>query len=98
MDRREKRIMRFHTDKYLFRVLADNLGEMMLLTPGRKPVEWMSDLLFMICKDELPVLDTCTGTLASAKTSLQVPEHRQLVAWEKYSACIQDALPSLVEV
>lgn len=43
-------------------------------------------LLYKIWQAEEGVLGTCAGTLAAAKTCLQMPEHRRSVGYEKDSA------------
>lgn len=54
---------------------VDDLERQIMFRPGQKSVEKMVDLISMFCKARVHVLDTCTGSLATAKLYLQLPGH-----------------------
>lgn len=57
----------------------------MMLGPEQKSVERTMDLMSRFCKVRELVLEACAGTLATARASLQLSEHRRSVRYEDTS-------------
>lgn len=53
----------------------------------------MLDLLPKFYKARQLVLNTCVGSLATAKAYLPLPENHLLGGCQKHYACLQDVLP-----
>lgn len=48
-------------------------GKMVMLISEQKSVSWTIDLVSSLCKPGELVVDTCAGSLASARNYLQLP-------------------------
>lgn len=53
----------------LFRPVPGSSGEIVMLQPGQKPVNWAMDVVSKLCKAGGLAEDNCAGTLATAKGS-----------------------------
>lgn len=77
-----------------------SLGELMVLEKAlfrleQKSVERMMDIVSNCIMVGQIMLDTCTGTVAIAKTWSQLLANYRLVRCEKYSASFQDVFKLL---
>lgn len=82
----------------VFSASIDSLGKRMILRPEKNSAKYMMNLVLKFCKPGERILSTCATTVLSARTCLQLQEHRLFIGCEKDSICFQDALPSIVEL
>lgn len=70
----------------------------MLLSQEREFVECMVDLVFKFYIGRELFLDSYSGTFATAKVWLKLPDHLMIVGCENYFGFCQDVLLQLVDV
>lgn len=91
-------IPRVPVHERLFNAAPGSSGNKVLLRPEQKSIDWMMDLVSKFTKPGELVVDNCTGTSATAKPCMLLPQHRRFVGCAKDSDCFQEVLPSVVEV
>lgn len=70
---------RILSEEQIFSGSTNGLIKKVLQRLLQESVEWIINLASKFCKARALVLDTITGTSASAKACLQLPEHRRFV-------------------
>lgn len=73
-------------------------GKRMMVRPEQKSASWMMDIMSKFSRPEKLVVDTCAGTMSTAKACLALPQHGRFVGCEEYSMCSVKSLLSLVKV
>lgn len=82
VDKLMSNILLITSKDYHFSWCTDSSGNNILPTPKRESLEWMIDPVSKFFKTEELVLDTCTGTLRTAKPCSQLSENRP-VYWTR---------------
>lgn len=60
---------------------AGCFGMIMMRWPEQKSVNWIMDLILKFCKAGKVIVDTSSGTVATAKAVLQLLQHRHFVEY-----------------
>lgn len=70
-------------EERLFYTAPESSGKKLMLRLEQKPLNWMIEAVLKVCKAVELVMDTCAGTQATGRPSLQLSLHHLIIGCEK---------------